>query len=215
MKTTIPFLALLISSLSLSAQTVFDFRGDGSTFDNPASVGVSQTVDGITLTTVDIIGFHATTEALVSSSGTSGDLFHRTNISASNSALGINSALSGTEDSGSFEPGEAWVVDFDTDILFESILFSSVTGADEMTVTILDGSNGGAGRSFAYMDVSSVTFNQSIVAGTDIKFEMTAGGASRVREFTVSAVPEPSQLALFAGFTVIGMAALRRRIRSN
>lgn len=214
MKKPIPFLALLISSLSLSAQTVFDFRGDGSTFDNPASVGVSQTVDCITLTTVDIIGFHATTEALVSSSGTSGDLFHRTNVAASNSALGINSAL-GSDDSGSFEPGEAWVVDFDTDILFESILFSSVTGADEMTVTILDGSNEGAGRSFAYMDVSSVTFNQSIVAGTDIKFEMTAGGASRVREFTVSAVPEPSQFALLAGLMVIAMAAIRRRMRSN
>ena len=104
-------LALIVGGI-FAVQTaqgaLYDFN-DGTEFDN-VGLGASMTVDGITMTTVEIIGLDGT-------SATNG-VNNKTNIQGSVNSLGINSANFSNTDIGSesrdFNPVEAWVFELAT-----------------------------------------------------------------------------------------------------
>ncbi|MEI6890699.1 MAG: hypothetical protein V5783_00880 [Pontiella sp.] len=92
-----------------------------------------MTVGGITLTTREIIGSDLTNE------GNKAPIYKGVN------SLSINTgSVSGSEYQ-NFDPNEAWIFDFDTEVLLDAIHFVGLERGETMNVTILDGSNGGKG----------------------------------------------------------------------
>ncbi|MEP4078397.1 right-handed parallel beta-helix repeat-containing protein [Haloferula sp.] len=161
------------ASDSGTGKTVFDFT-DGSTLDAEAGiVGATMTVDGIALTTRAIIGSDQSEEG------------NTTTIYRTSNALSINTgSVSGSEYQ-NFDPQEAWVFDFDTDVMLEVIDFSGLGRSETMKVTIFDGSNGGAGVVRTVTDKDLLSLKKPVSAGTDIRIEQIAGKA-RIDSISVS-----------------------------
>ncbi|VGO11757.1 hypothetical protein PDESU_00303 [Pontiella desulfatans] len=151
--------------------TLFDFN-EGTEFDDK-SYNVSMTRsnnlgEALTITTVDVIGQDG-------SSATNG-VNNKTNIQSSSNSLGINSADDiwgvGSE-SRDFNPGEAWIISFDKDVVMNFIDLSSQGVDTEMTVSssafddiVLLGTGDGSGG-FTLGDVV-------VPAGTNVMFQMTS-----------------------------------------
>ena len=151
--------------------TFFDFNNE-TEFDN-VGVGVSMTRtnnigETVSITTVDIIGQDG-------SSATNG-VGNKTNIQTSGNSLGINSVANiwgvGSE-SRDFNPGEAWIISFDKDVVMNFIDLSSQGADTEMTVSssvfddiVLLGTGDGSGG-FTLGDVV-------VPAGTNVMFQMTS-----------------------------------------
>ena len=124
-----------------------------------------MTLNGVTLTTRAIIGSDGTTEG------------NTTTIFKGVDALSINTgSVSGSEYQ-NFDPNEAWVFDFDTDVGLEAIHFAGLDRGETMTVTILDGSNEGQGTVQTVTDSDVLALKNQVSAGTDIRIEQIAGKA--------------------------------------
>jgi hypothetical protein len=114
--------------------------------------------------------------------------------------------------------GEGWYASFDQDIIFDSLVLGSFggsgSGRDVFRLSIMDGTNGGAGQVFN-PDSDDINVGASVAAGTVLRFE-NIGGTNEIRiaSVTVTAVPEPSAYALLAGMLVLATVASRRKQRS-
>ena len=124
-----------------------------------------MTVSGISLTTRAVIGSDLTSEG------------NTTTIFKGVDSLSINTAsVSGTEYQ-NFDPNEAWVFDFDADLTLGTIDFAELGKGETMKVTILDGSNGGAGTARTVTDAKELVLNRQLPAGTDVRIEQIVGKA--------------------------------------
>lgn len=150
----------LASALVAGAKkTVFKFT-DGSALDAEAGVvGATMTVDEIALTTRAIIGSDQT------------DAGNTTTIFQKVDSLSINTGSVSGPEYQNFDPQEAWVFDFDADVILETIHFTGLDRGETMEVTILDGSNGGAGSVRTVTDEDSLLIKKPVPAGTDIRIE--------------------------------------------
>lgn len=214
MKKTIGLSIILALISSVTFGSVIIIFQDTGTFDN-AGVGTSSNItDGtysFTMTTVDIIGTNGT--SVVNDGAT-----HTTSIQVGGGAgqIGVNSE--GTDSPTSFENGESWIVAFSQDITFDSIQLASLDSTDEMQITILDGSNDGAGyvQTFSPVDGNtspSFDVNQTVLAGTHVKFSAVEGSlACRIQNMTVTAIPEPMTMSLMSGALAAGFF-LRKTLR--
>ncbi|VGO11754.1 hypothetical protein PDESU_00300 [Pontiella desulfatans] len=153
-------------------QVVFEFT-DGSALDGKAGiVGASMTVKGITLTTRGIIGSDGTEEG------------NTTTIFKHFDSLSINTGSVSGNEYQNMDPGEAWVFDFDTDVMLSRIHFDGLGSGETMEVSILDGSNGGAGTTMTVTDAGNLVLEKKVSAGTDIRIEQIAGKA-RIESISV------------------------------
>lgn len=194
-----------------STQAVlFDFN-NGNDLDSTGP-GASMTVDGLTLTTYDIIGQDGSS-ALAGTNNTMN--------STSNDALGVNSDnnVGGYDnDARDFNPGEKWIYSFDKDVNLIDFDFSGWTDDNsEMTLS----STAFASDFVFWGTVTGDTFvlpeNTLVTAGTQISLYMTdtltPGGSTdvevRLPYLNVDVIPEPATLGLLSA-CAIGAFALRR-----
>ncbi|MBK1830271.1 PEP-CTERM sorting domain-containing protein [Verrucomicrobiaceae bacterium R5-34] len=202
-------IALGIIALSTSAQAalvIYDFN-NGTGLDN-VGVGGTMTVDGLTLTTEDVVGH----DGSLDSAGGS----HETNIVTNANALGVNSAttpLNAGNDARDFDPGEAWIFSFDQDVELTLLNVSSLDTVTELTIS-----------SSAFSDLVFVDgtanddfdlLNTFVAAGTEITIMNTSVDSTvddshdfRITELHVNTVPEPSSTALLG---LGGLALIMRR----
>ena len=118
---------------STAGNVTFQFT-DGSAMDGKQGiVGAAMVVDGIMLTTRRIIGSDKT------------DQGNTTTIFKTANSLTINTgSVSGLEYR-DLDPGEAWVFDFDTDVVLNTIDLVGLDRGETIVITILDASNDGNG----------------------------------------------------------------------
>lgn len=208
--TTTKLLSILssvaLSTVTYGATTITFLNGGGL---DQAGIGGSKAVtDGsfnFNLTTVDILA-NETVGGAPNFTLASGGATHLTSTHDS-----LNFGIRGSGDNGqaTIDVGEAWFASFDQDIIFDSFLLSSFSGVDALSLTIVDGSNSGAGQVFAATS-GSVTIGSAVAAGTVLRFEATAGDF-RIASLTVTAVPEPSTSALLVGAIALGAFKRRRK----
>lgn len=158
-------------------KVVFEFT-DGIALDaEDGVVGATMTVNGIALTTRAIIGSDQSEE------GNTTTIFKRVD------ALSINTgSVSGTEYQ-NFDPNEAWVFDFDTEVVLEAIHFDGLDRGETMKVSILDGTNGGLGTVRTVTDTDHLVIDKQIPVGTDIRIEQITGNA-RIDSVSVRELPK-------------------------
>ena len=168
----------LASSISFGEGAVAFELTDGTALDGKAGVvGARMTVSGITLTTRAVVGSDLSNEG------------NTTTIFKGVDSLSINTgSVSGSEYQ-NFDPNEAWVFDFDADLTRVAINFAGLGLGETMKITILDGSNDGAGTARAVTDTDELVLEQKLSAGTDIRIEQVTGKA-RIESILVT---EPSQ----------------------
>ena len=213
---------------------VVDADGNGPTsgtdFD-PSAIGDAITLDGLTITLVDILapefeeddgtGLFARTGNIISTGNT-------TNISGQD-ALGINNITIGNTDfdaqaasgnnggeSSDINADESLIFTFDQDVEFTSIELESFDdGIDGFEVlvngTLIEGGLGDAVNAGAGLGALE---GLTIAAGDQITFTVTGDDDTtsvRIETFEVhvKAVPEPSSLALLG--LIGGVAMVRRR----
>jgi len=133
-------------------------------------------VNGITLTTRAVVGSDLTNEG------------NTTTIFKGVDSLSINTASVSGSEYQNFDPNEAWVFDFDADLTGVTINFAGLGIGETMKVTILDGSNEGAGTARAVTGTDELVIEKELSAGTDIRIEQIAGKA-RIESILVT---EPS-----------------------
>ena len=143
----------------------FEFT-DGSALDGKQGiVGAAMSAGGVTLTTRQIIGSDKT------------DQGNTTTIFKNSKCLSINTkSVSGSEYQ-NLDPGEAWVFDFDSDVVLNTIELVGLDRDETMAITVLDGSHGGAGAAHKVSGKSRFTFGQALAAGTAVRIEQTTGKA--------------------------------------
>ena len=157
--------SLAPSSFSSAESVSFEFT-DGSALDGEQGiVGAAMTVDGITLTTRQIIGSDQT------------DQGNTTTIYKTANSLSINTKSVDGSEYQNLDPGEAWVFDFDTDVVLDAIELVGLGRDEIMTVTILDGSDGGTGVVHTVSGKSQLKVGQAVDAGTAIRIEQKDGQA--------------------------------------
>ncbi|GHC41020.1 PEP-CTERM sorting domain-containing protein [Roseibacillus persicicus] len=211
-------LPLLASTAFSSAAVTYNFTNSGN-FDgdgNGESWEVADSVDPsvlVTLTTVDILGYQGAGTSLASEGGS-----HTTNVNNGNT-LGVNSqddpGVSG--ENSNFNPGEAWIISFNSSIQFNDIDFSGWNGSDggEITISaagITDIVIGGNDIDDSD-DTYSFTAPETIAANTPVTIAMTnitGEDGIRISNFTVTAIPEPSSLLLvLLGSSAFGLCRKR------
>ena len=211
-----------MSAMPSSAEIViFDFRDDVegdpamptaasmlvAAFDGGAA-GSTVTVDGLTVTAVEIIGQDG------SSNLTDPAAAHTLNIAGNQDALSVNhqgpnGPIGGGNDSSHFNPGEGVVFTFDQDVTLTNVEVESFTAGQEFNLTT-------GGSVFALADANN-PFSVDIAAGDTFRFDFVSLGTTtdtqiRIESFTVetAVIPEPSSLALLGLFGSVAMIRRRR-----
>jgi len=139
---------------SAAGTVTFEFT-DGSAMDGKQGiVGAAMVVDGIALTTRQIIGSDKT------------DQDNTTTIYKTANSLTINTGSVSGPEYRDLDPGEAWVFDFDTDVVLNTIDLVGLDRGETMVITILDASNGGEGVAHKVSDKEQFNFGQVLAAGT-------------------------------------------------
>ena len=128
-------------------------------------VGAAMVVDGIALTTRQIIGSDKT------------DQGNTTTIYKTANSLTINTGSVSGPEYRDLDPGEAWVFDFDTDVVLNTIDLVGLDRGETMVITILDASNGGDGVAHKVSDKEHFKFGQALAAGTAVRIEQMVGVA--------------------------------------
>ena len=210
-----------MSAMPSSADIVtFDFRDDEDDAGNPTAAsmlvaafdggaaGSTVTVDGLTVTAVEIIGQDG------SSNLTDPAAAHTLNIAGNQDALSVNhqgpnGTIGGGGDSSHFNPGEGVVFTFDQDVTLTNVEVESFTAGQEFNLTT-------GGSVFALADANN-PFSVDIAAGDTFRFDFVSLGTTtdtqiRIESFTVetAVIPEPSSLALLGLFGSVAMIRRRR-----
>ena len=216
--------AFAMPMATVSADLVtFDFRDDVegdpamptaasmlvAAFDGGAA-GSTVTVDGLTVTAVEIIGQDG------SSNLTDPAAAHTLNIAGGQDALSVNhqgpnGTIGGGTDSSHINPGEGVVFTFDQDVTLTNVEVESFTAGQEFNLTT-------GGSVFALADGNN-PFSVDIAAGDTFRFDfvgfdaaLTTDNQIRIESFTVetAVIPEPSSLALLGLFGSVAMIRRRR-----
>ena len=199
--------AVLAIGGMFTAQTaqaaLFEFlNNNGVGFDNNG-VSASMTVDGITMSTVDIIG----QDGSLASTGTGNTTYIGSN------GLGVNSADNPqgvSKEYQNFDPNEAWVFKFDVDVYLSEIDLSSMGTGTYMTLS----TNGVA---LLTMDESAASDiwslgNTFVSAGTEVMIEdtsLTTATDPNARVSSLTVIPEPATIGLM-GACAVGAFLIRR-----
>jgi hypothetical protein len=214
-----------MAAVSASAQIVLVDFLDGDQFDGDLIEGGSWIVDGITISTTNMVHHtdHNASTWNITSAGAGGP-------------NGVNIGSGGGDGGTVFDSGtEVWTFALNADVVsWDGISFQSFTGTDgffiqtdawkglsvtpvsaQVTFDSIAGSLTftavGGELAFAFADISNGAL-LPVSSGTDISFGATsAGGGVRLDAFSFSAVPEPSTYALLLGFLALGFV-LRRRM---
>jgi len=214
---SVVFIVAVFGSVNVRGSIVFDFS-DGTGFDN-VGAGATMTAGGVTMTTSDVLGWDGSTFTL-DSDGES----HETNISGSINAIGVNSSstpVNANNDAANFDPGEAWIVYFDTDVNLNIIDLSSLNADAQMTVSspaftsIIINDDGGSDDTFSLGDVfvsagTLITFANSSATSTG-----TEGADShdfRISELEVTVVPEPATIGMLGLGAIVALLSRRFRV---
>ena len=166
-----------------ATNVVFAFT-DGTALDK-ADIGATMTTNGVSITTVDIVG----QDGSKNSEGAG----HKTNIYGSWNALGINDENVSGNEYGSFDSGEAWVFTFDSDVYLIEIDLAGQGEGAELTISSSEFSD----LVLPYVDSAAIhdLSNTFVSAGTEITFDMTsptnaADTSLRIKTLTVLPAPE-------------------------
>ncbi len=153
-------------------KVVFDFK-DGTALDGKGGVvGAAMTVKGITLTTRAIIGSDQSSEG------------NTTTIYKGVDSLSINTGSVRGSEYQNFDPHEAWVFDFDTDIVLDTIDFAGLERGETMKITILDAGHAEGGTVMTASDADELVIGKPVAAGTELRIEQIAGKA-RINSISV------------------------------
>lgn len=197
----------MFAAQNAQASVVFTFN-NGNSLDT-TGVDATLTVDGLTITTVEIVGWDGT----LASAGAG----HQMNSTTANS-LGVNSATTppnAASDARDFDPGEAWIFKFDKDVRLNLFNMSSVDTVTELTISssafasnMVFGDDS-AGDDYDLGDIL-------VPAGTAIKLQNTSAESTvddshdfRITSLTVTVIPEPASLGLI-GACAVGAFMIRR-----
>lgn len=216
-RSSYPLLFLLGAGSLQGAVVIFDAI-DGDPLDGgvtgvtagPGTVQFDTTTGStVSVTTIEIVGYDAATSSFVSALGI-GAPTHETNIQATNSAFGVNSASTppgAGNDSRDFDNGEQWTIVFSEPIEFVELDLGGQSAGEVFqvsspaftTFTLADGPTN---------DIHDMG-NVFVAAGTPITFEAVAGTGIRISQFSVDVVPEPSSALL--GLLGVALGFKRRR----
>ncbi|WP_283435541.1 right-handed parallel beta-helix repeat-containing protein [Neorhodopirellula lusitana] len=159
-------------SNELGRQVVFSFTNN-TPFDQ-SGIHASMTVDGITMSTVDIIDIDGITKGST------------TSIHAGLNAVGVVSA-SGKGDGKNFDVGEAWVFQFDENISSLKLEIDGLDEADGFTLSFPDGADEFSAKiSGSSTSNGSFVLERKIPAGTPIHLELSAGGIARIKAIKIT-----------------------------
>ena len=207
--------ALLLSlSSQVFSQAIFNFN-DGNGLDQNG-IGASDTVfdptvmQNVTIINVEIIGQDGSLASDDNDDDGFPDNIHTTNSTGSANALGINSNVNpagNNSEARDFDPGEAWIFQFDGDVILNEIDFAGWSDFAEVLITssafpdiILTSPDGsgpdldGDGTGDNTADIFSLG-DVTVPANTPITLTTTntTGDLSlRIDSMTISAVPTVS-----------------------
>ena len=178
---------MIFSAVSSHGQAVFEFPNNGpldvaGIGEDTSALDPSSGIN-VTLTTTGIIGQDGSTEGNVTNS-------------TGNNALGVDSANDlggfGNNEARDFNPGEAWIFQFDNEVLLDAIDFAGFGVGAEVTISSsafpdMVFNDGTVGGDFGLGGVS-------VPASTDIMIQLTSDASTedtgiRLRFLTVTAVP--------------------------
>lgn len=193
----------MLAAHHVQADAVFAFENaNGVGFDN-TGVGASMTVDGIKMTTVDILGQDGSS----ASSGTGNTTY------IGSSGLGVNSADNPqgvSSEYQNFDPNEAWIFSFDQDVYLSEINLASMGTGTYMTMSI-------GGTVFMTFDETAASDiwdlgDTLVTAGTEVMIQntsLTTATDPNARIDSLTVIPEPATLGLL-GACAVGAFAVRR-----
>ncbi|MDF7808675.1 right-handed parallel beta-helix repeat-containing protein [Pontiellaceae bacterium B12219] len=160
------------TSAAEGEQVLFDFNNK-TPFDN-VPAGAPMTVDGITMTTIEIVDVDGVTKG------------GKVNIHAGFNAVGIRSA-SGKGDHNNIDVGEAWGFTFDSNITSIELKVAEMDESDVFKLTIREGAEDmETDVSLSRMKNGVFTLNQTISAQTPIEIKLIAGDIARIESIAVT-----------------------------
>jgi hypothetical protein len=179
-------LAGVVSGVSVAGAELATFTFvNGSEFDG-AGVGASMTRDGITMSTVDVVGWDGARATENSA--------HQTSINSSG-GLGIDS--DGDDSGTNFEGTEAWEFTFDTDVYLENIEFNSMDTGNYFTLASL-ATPTPEFDALTLGDQEDIPYSLGtplVTAGTTLRITFASGpggDTSRITSLTVDTTLEPA-----------------------
>lgn len=193
-KNAVVFGFFALAGVIASAQSIFDFRNTSS----GAGVELSGLATGST--SVDDLTMVAT-------------LFPDGVFNQTKAGFGVN-AVSTTDNTHQFDPGEGFTFSFNQDVLLTNISVSSFGDYSHGLVSFQDG------QAIAFILKTGPTSleNTLVTAGTILRFESNStettvpSSAFSLDSITVAIVPEASAAGLVAGVvSIIGVITRRRR----
>ena len=153
-------------------KVLFDFNNN-TAFDN-VPVGSAMTVDGSTMTTIEITDIDGVTKG------------GKVNIHAGVNAIGIRSA-SGQGDHNHFDVGEAWGFSFDKDIASIELKLAGMEASDKFKLTIQEGAEDiEIEVSHSNMKDGVYILNRAIAAQTPIEIKLIAGDIAQIESIAVT-----------------------------
>ena len=240
-------LSVVMSSNANADLVLFDFRDDDTSdpdldplvaFDGGSGgggVGANATIDGLTLTTVDILAPEFVDDGM-GSFMLSGTILSAlagenvtTNIAGNRDRIVVNNpSISNSQfdtittagvESSDFNSGESWVFNFDQAVVFDTIEFENLEAGNIYTISIdggvsqaFDGPDGNVnGTDLGLLDGAVIAAGTSVTIAVSGPLIDNDGGIESFTVDTISVVPEPSSLMVLVGMAGIFAARRRRR----
>lgn len=133
-------------------------------------------------------------------------------VNATSSGMGINDSSSGDDTDGldTINLVEMLTISFDVDVMFDSLTLGDVGGNDALSASFNGASPVALASSGQYVLGVPLLAGETLTLTAMEPNSPTPNNGVNITQFTVTAVPEPSSMALFS---LAGVAMLFRRRR--